>query len=111
MMMIMILAELKIIINDYGDDDFTCVHFSLSWLALCELCPSRKFAPQPDDGESESDDSLLNLMIVEVKVMIVIKCHEDDNCGSSFYLLDPTCELSVIQIPLDKGEEEPGNSI
>ena len=50
-------------------------------------------------------------MIVKVKVMIVIRCHEDDNDGSSFYLLDPTCELSVIQIPLDKGEEEPGNSI
>ena len=56
-------------------------------------------------------DSLLNLMIVKVKVMIVIRCYEDDNYGSSFYLLDPTCELSVIQIPLDKGEEEPGNSI
>ena len=56
-------------------------------------------------------DSLLNLMIVKVKVMIVIKCYEDDNDGSSFYLLDPTCELSVIQIPFDKGEQEPGNSI
>ena len=32
-------------------------------------------------------NSLLNLMIVKVKVMIVIniKCHEDGNDGSSFY--------------------------